>query len=75
MRTIDRAEYDTLLALAQTKANEFDQTVAIVIYENGHSLVCCPAVGNRNEPDMSKVNALLDKDSTSEILEIVAPAN
>lgn len=75
MSTITRSTYNTLLAEAKIKANQLDQTVAIVTWKDGteSKLIACPAAGNRNEPDMTRVNALLAKQKDSEILEIVGP--
>ena len=73
MQTINRATYDQLVESAKAKANVFDQTVAIVMWDGGAELVLCPSRGNRNEPDMSKVNLLLETRADSEIVELVGP--
>ena len=78
-QTISKTSYDMLLSLAKNKAEVIDEKVAIVIWdiaEDGSSafeLVTCRAVGNRNEPDMTEVNRLLETHDDSEILEMVSP--
>ena len=78
-QTLSKTSYDVLLSLAKNKAEVSDQKVAIVIWdiaEDGGSafeLVTCRAVGNRNEPDMTEVNKLLEMHDDSEILEMVSP--
>jgi hypothetical protein len=78
-QTLSKTSYDLLLSLAKNKAEVSDQKVAIVIWdiaEDGSAafeLVTCRAVGNRNEPDMTEVNKLLEMHDDSEILEMVSP--
>jgi hypothetical protein len=78
-QTLSKTSYDLLLSLAKNKAEVSDQKVAIVIWdiaEDGScafELVTCRAVGNRNEPDMTEVNKLLEMHDDSEILEMVSP--
>jgi hypothetical protein len=65
--------YHDMIARAQTKANEFDQSVAIVLRPSGCELVLCPPKGNRNLPDMKKVDELLHAHDDAELLEVVGP--
>lgn len=79
LNTVSKSSYDLLLSLAKNKAETIDQKVAIIVWDIAEDGSCafdfatCRAVGNRNEPDMTEVNRLLETHEDSEILEIVSP--